>query len=114
MKTVLQILRLGRRVIAGPDRWNQGDYALDESGFSVPDDGDRAVSFCSVGVIFHAEKGQHVNNRVRRLLCVNELEKTISLRGTATPNLTRFNDNSTHPMVIALWDETIERLEAAQ
>lgn len=115
MSAVLSVLRLAREMIASPERWTKGALARDRDGYpiSIHDSlSDGACQWCAIGAIQQA--------------CVDmqmEIDVEIKARGelqTSIPDgmvhIDVFNDapNTTHADILALLDETIERLEGEQ
>ena len=101
-KTVLEVLREARELIAVPERWTQGGLARDAQGKQAPGVYNRdAASWCAEGAICKTAGTFPVARAA--FAAVRE-----TLAGA---ELCEFNDSHTHPEVVSLIDSTIARLE---
>jgi hypothetical protein len=110
---VIEKLKLGRALIADRNRWTQGAYARayadvpgELKGFHCMARSDRAVCWCSVGAIKKVAPFE-----IDEAPLYKELLKTVTDNSTYE-SVEQFNDSSSHEAVLAMWDATIERLEA--
>lgn len=110
---VIEKLKLGRALIADRERWTQGAYARSASdgdgplkGFHCMVRSERAVCWCSVGALKKVAVFE-----INESPLYKELLKTVTDNSTYE-SVESFNDNSSHEAVLAMWDATIERLEA--
>ena len=123
--TTLETLRGARRLIEDEGRWCQGAYARTQHGdVAIVDDstfrmeGDQiACRWCMLGALITAATD------VRRdIVSLHDMAQRLYLgmenpewpRGTAHDQIfemQRFNDDRTHPEVLAVYDRAIARLE---
>lgn len=110
MPTTLELLRTARDVISEPEHWTKGWYFRNADGKELTshlsDQMSQAVSFCSLGAI-HQANGGWSGTAPGELA----LQATLNARNIAL-SVPVFNDLSSHEEVLALFDETIARLEA--
>lgn len=100
----LEVLKESRKLIAQPEQWTQGTLARDEQGFATELYDANAVCFCAIGAIEKVNCGNAGYN------AHIALTKTVG----EEVNFAEYNDTHSHAEVLAVWDETIARLEAAQ
>jgi hypothetical protein len=109
---VVGVLKAGRDLISEPSRWLQGGLAQDSEGKAVNPIDPSAVCWCSVGAV-RKMAGIHQPLVGRRALDQLRLAATelgyFSDRELAWKRLDKINDNRTHPEVLAMWDQAIER-----
>ncbi len=112
---IIEKLKLGRALIADRDRWTQGAYARSVVDADYPNTlkgphcmvrSDRAVCWCSVGAVKKVAVFENNEPPLYR-----ELLKTVT-DNSSYESVEQFNDSSSHEAVLAMWDATIERLEA--
>jgi hypothetical protein len=81
-------------LLATPDRWTQGAFAVDKYGYQTPKNGPDAYSFCVLGAINH---------------CYGEFDEDAILRleNHTKKSLMEWNDapERTHAEVLALLKE---------
>lgn len=107
----LEVLKAARERIAVPERWTQGAYARSADRWGVPAVDPRAVCWCLAGAIdvtLGLELGDAVRS-VPRQIVMDQLKATLSAYGS---NHIHYNDEHSHPEVLAIVDATIARLEA--
>ncbi len=115
-KQLIEKLKLGRALITDRDHWTQGAYARMTSdnesalttlkGIQCMSHSPRATCWCSVGAVKKVAFYQMYEAQLYR-----ELLKTVTDNSTYE-SVEQFNDSSSHEAVLAMWDATIERLEA--
>lgn len=108
MSEVSDTLRAARKLIERPENWCKGLNAADESGRFVPSRSKCAVRWCTVGALRAASGlGAHAI----RSPAAEALVKAVPDHYTGPIN---FNDHpdTTHPMVLDLFDRAIEMEEA--
>ena len=112
-KQMIEKLKLGRALIADRDHWTQGAYARSSSdgegtfrGFHCNAKSFTAVCWCSVGALKKVTAFE-----VNEAPLYKELLQTVMSNSTYE-SVEQFNDSSSHETVLAMWDATIERLEA--
>lgn len=106
-KTLLQTLRDTRAIIADPEHWTQGQYAVDQSGHYAPLHSGAAHAFCLLGAFARAEGRADDSPASDNLI---ELYRRFRLGRVSSPAI--FNDTSTHDQVLAKLDEIIVKLES--
>ncbi len=105
-KTVAEVLRCARRLIARKDGWTQGVYARGKTGLSVYEHGRAAVSFCAIGAIRKCAGDYDQGKAAKAAL-------SHSLHGRSVVN---FNDadDSRKSDVLALFTHAIKCAEEAK
>lgn len=101
----LEVLKEARKLIETPTQWTQNTLARDVNGHATDLFSGDAVCYCAVGAIETVNGGNA------------GYEAHIALGATVSKKLCSFaeyNDTHSHAEVLAVWDETIRRLEAAQ
>lgn len=88
-----------RDLLQDPNKWIQGDDAIDIKGGGVDPTDPNACKWCLMGAFLHFKAPQQVRDYIHDL-CF-ELKGTGYGRG--------FNDTSTHEQVISLLDKALER-----
>lgn len=95
MKTS-EILIKAKEVIANPENWIQGSYAIDKDNNTAYGFNKNTVCFCSIGAI-------------QKVLGSNKLNKAENfLREAAGCNIVEYNDEHTHSEVMEVWDKAIK------
>lgn len=107
----IDTLKKARELISDPKRWNQGAYAIDESGEGLRRNGAcglDAVAWCAIGAIAKVV-GQWsiMDPRIKKPWEALELDAKV------TGDVTGYNDDATttHADILALFDRTIASLE---
>lgn len=95
MKTTKDLLIAARKLIDTPEKLLQNGLANNE-GFGLP-----ATKFCSIGALTEAG-GLPGAYGAAHLALIEALPHTV-----LTSSIAHFNDESTHPEVMALWDRAI-------
>lgn len=115
MTAIVDILRRARARLAVPGRWTRGAYGRTADGKSSLARFERCVCWCAMGAV-RAEVYQDAtltNPTVMDHAVLEPLTRTLIERGYLH-GLSVFNDAQTSVgPVLALYDETIARLEAA-
>jgi hypothetical protein len=114
MSTHLKRLKHARALIATPEQWTQDTLARDLHGNKVQVNSPLATCFCSIGAIRRAFVDSNENDLGPEFWStVGEL--SCHLPVPFDRDLVFFNDafERTHEEVLAAFDATIERLEAA-
>lgn len=106
VSTALKVAKATRELISDPEHWCQHHYALDEGGRIVGPHEEAAVKWCSEGALFKAARGLSTADRYGAM---NEIGN--AWRAVTHGNMPRINDQCTHDMLMAAWDQVIERLE---
>lgn len=116
MQTI-ELLKKAKDLITDPDHWVQRRFGVTKEGKIVQAINlHKADKFCAVGALYGAlgescrgdgslEVVQDAKNELHLDLSRHEEEKYQQF------TLTGFNDQTSHPEVLALYDATIERLE---
>lgn len=115
-KQLIEKLKLGRALITDRDHWTQGAYArtvADSEAVHATIKGPHCAStsrhatcWCSGGAIKRVAFYEMYEEQMYR-----ELLRTVKDNSTYE-SVEQFNDSSSHEAVLAMWDATIERLEA--
>ncbi len=96
----LDVLRAARALIAEPERWTQGEYAVDAEGRRVPALAPEALRFCAVGACERAGCKPLAGAGVIHALVT-------ALPAGQRSRITDFNDAHEHSEVLALFDRAI-------
>jgi hypothetical protein len=74
-KEALKTLRRAKKLIDTPDTWNEGDLAQTVEGEEISPRNIKAVSFCALGALRHANgPGEKVALKALRKAAAEELE----------------------------------------
>lgn len=109
----IELLKKARELITDPDKWCKGRYGETEEGKVGKVAAAHRV--CAVGALYKAMSTEVGEDYENMLGAKNELLKDISSHEEEkyrTFPVTVFNDQTSHPEVLALFDTTIERLES--
>lgn len=103
-KTVVQILKDARALIADEKNWTQRVFARNSRGLEVSALSSEASCFCTVGALGRFTNGMAIGSSAYLLL-----KREVGQNYIAVSD---FNDTHTHAEVIALFDHAIARAES--
>lgn len=104
----LHFLRRARERISDPSNWAKEAYALDSYGVSVPVQSPSACAWCAVGAVV-AEPLPLPSCDIFMLV---NIAQGWGGEVVAHQPLIEFNDSHTHAEVLAVFDSTIQQVEA--
>ena len=106
MTEVSDTLRAARKLIEKPENWCKGDFARNSSGEPVPDESADACAWCVAGALYCRSVDAVSAGRA-----FMALHRSLPNGFLCAPN---FNDHpdTTHPMVLDLFDRAIAMEEA--
>ena len=99
-----ELLIKAQAVIADPRRWTQDVYAKDAEGQVTKTLSPDAVCWCSLGAL---EKVAHEENANGACFAATEYLAVVS-EECGYSGISDFNDNSSHEVVMKVWDEAIK------
>ncbi len=108
-KTVAQILKEARALIADEKNWTQGDYARSSLGNSTGVKNEDAECFCAIGALAKVQgitPNDDITGASYLALEASGGEQTLGFI------VARYNDDHTHAEVLALFDRAIARAES--
>ena len=105
MTTTIEILKAARDLIAKPENWTQGHYAVDKFGDPTYIGSERSVCFCSIGALATAGKF-HISHEIPA--------EILSALGMDESEIIRFNDEHSHAEVLDLFSKAISSAEEKQ
>ncbi len=109
MKTI-ELLKKARELITDPEHWVKHRYGVASDGRNLGVSNIHcATKFCAAGALYRTE-----SDTGKVALAKHELHESIKNgeEKFRTFSLAGFNDQTSHQEVLALYDTTIERLEA--
>jgi len=98
--TTLQLLKDARDLISDPAKWTQGSFAKDEQGNIVDAMDSTAVRWCMMGALCHCPARNETYTRA-----IDYIRKYTSC------GIAWYNDHSSHPQVLKLFDKAIADAE---
>lgn len=93
MTQLLEDLRAVRELIGVPERWTRGAFARAKDGDEVEPDDNEATCFCLLGAFC--------------VVTVTDKRYLAGIQSLGIKDAAEFNDNVTHPEVLALLDKAI-------
>lgn len=111
--TPLQLLVKARELIAKPENWTQECLSRDQTGETCSPEEPVATCWCSLGALTHVVRTlpQPKSDTNYRLRASDNYGLAHQLLADACPggSVVKWNDSHTHPEVLDLWDQVIER-----
>ena len=96
-----------KKVIEDPANWTTGWFAKNKFGTMVGSLSENATCFCSLGAIERYAKCEFEENLIGGVRSLSR-EAQHRLEGVMGMSVEDFNDDHTHPEVMAMWDEAIK------
>jgi len=100
--TPVEILKDARELISVPERWTQGANARTKKGMPIGSAEHNAVCWCALGAIGKNSLPSSTEKLEAICFLVRQIDVAVSA----------FNDEHTHPEVVALFDRAIAAAEA--
>ena len=102
--TTREVLVKARELIASPERWTKGSYAVDAGGYGVDPTDLEACAWCLDGALYRVTTGADASFRSHEYLAARDAVAAVpEVDGVPID----FNERHTHAQVLAAFDKAI-------
>lgn len=107
MKSALTILQEAKKLIADPERWTTGSQARDATGAQVRARDAAAVSFCSIGAVYHVATDPTLSKEGKPFRALTAAAHELGAGSTVVAN-----DTGNHYLVMRMFTLAIRKVKA--